>query len=219
MICKSGPLTQVYLYVAASKRVVGCAMIQAVSKAYRAIPPDDATTCAAECSGCSEMPQPLSAAHSTAAPVEEPARRLDVGRLKAPHGASQIPDMPGSTEEAGLSARENRRSQVGLSTSVEAEQSGQGHGIDLPGSSGCTGVRRESSLPAASASTAPATASSTVASRQGQGGRQRRPEQKEALLRVDESAAEEAACGVRVIWVSVEARLQGIATKLLDTAR
>ncbi|BDA40851.1 probable N-acetyltransferase ESCO1 [Coccomyxa sp. Obi] len=210
---------KVYLYVAASKRVVGCAMIQAVSRAYRAMPADDAMTCVAESSACSKMPPTLPEAQSTAAPVEEPARRLDAGPLTAPHDDLQIPDAHCSTKEAGPSARENRSSDGGLSTSMEAEQSGQDFGVDLSGSLGCTGVRRESSVGAASAWTAPSTAGRTIAaSRQGRGGGLQ-PQQREALLRVDESAAKEAACGVRVIWVSVEARLQGIATKLLDTAR
>lgn len=208
-----------YLYVAASKRVVGCAIIQAVSTAYLAMPAHDATTCTAESSACSELPPPLPEAQSTAAPVEEPARRLEARPLKAPHDGSQVPDAQCSTEEAGLSARENRSSDGGLSTSMEAEQSGQGVGIALSGSLGCTGVRRESSLGAASAWSAPTTAGRTIAaSRQGRGGGLQL-QQREPLLRVDESAAVEAACGVRVIWVSVEARLQGIATKLLDTAR
>jgi hypothetical protein len=39
------------------------------------------------------------------------------------------------------------------------------------------------------------------------------------VLRVDEEHPVEAACGVRVMWVSKEARRKGIATKLLDVAR
>lgn len=214
-------ITQVYLYVAASKRVVGCAMIQAISTAYRAMPAGGATTFAAESSACSEMPPALPGAHSTAAPVEEPARRLNSEPLKTPHDASQIPDAHcSSTKGALLSATENRSSNGSFSASMEAEQSGQGLGSDLSGSLGCTGVRCESSLAAASALTDPTAAGRTIAAlRHGKSGGLRRPQQREALLRVDESAAEEAACGVRVIWVSVEARLQGIATELLDTAR
>ena len=40
-----------------------------------------------------------------------------------------------------------------------------------------------------------------------------------ALVRVDESAPLRALCGVRIVWASVEARRQGIASKLLDLAR
>lgn len=40
-----------------------------------------------------------------------------------------------------------------------------------------------------------------------------------ALVRVDESAPLRALCGVRVVWASVEARRQGVASKLLDLAR
>jgi hypothetical protein len=38
-------------------------------------------------------------------------------------------------------------------------------------------------------------------------------------VRVDESAPLRALCGVRVVWASVEARRQGVASKLLDLAR
>ena len=40
-----------------------------------------------------------------------------------------------------------------------------------------------------------------------------------AVLSVDESQPREAICGVRGIWVSVEARRKGIASQLLDAAR
>ena len=40
-----------------------------------------------------------------------------------------------------------------------------------------------------------------------------------ALVRVDESAPLRALCGVRVVWTSMEARRQGVASKLLDLAR
>lgn len=38
-------------------------------------------------------------------------------------------------------------------------------------------------------------------------------------LQVDESRKVAAVCGVRVVWVSVDACRQGIASKLLDLAR
>ena len=38
-------------------------------------------------------------------------------------------------------------------------------------------------------------------------------------LAVDRGSPQEAGCGVRGIWVSLEARRQGVASKLLDTAR
>ena len=40
-----------------------------------------------------------------------------------------------------------------------------------------------------------------------------------SVLSVDESQPREAVCGVRGIWVSVEARRKGIASQLLDAAR
>ena len=40
-----------------------------------------------------------------------------------------------------------------------------------------------------------------------------------AVLSVDESQPREAICGVRGIWVSMEARRKGIASQLLDAAR
>lgn len=38
-------------------------------------------------------------------------------------------------------------------------------------------------------------------------------------IEVDESDPQPAACGVRVVWTSVEARRHGIATQLLNAAR
>ena len=42
---------------------------------------------------------------------------------------------------------------------------------------------------------------------------------RKAMLRVDESQPCDATCGVRVVWVSADARRTGIASKLLDAAR
>ena len=39
------------------------------------------------------------------------------------------------------------------------------------------------------------------------------------VVRTDRSQAVKAACGIKVVWVSAQARRQGIATQLLDTAR
>ena len=40
-----------------------------------------------------------------------------------------------------------------------------------------------------------------------------------AWVQVDESRRAPAVCGVRIVWVALEARGQGIASKLLDLAR
>ena len=40
-----------------------------------------------------------------------------------------------------------------------------------------------------------------------------------AVVLTDRSKTVKAACGIKVMWVSVQARRKGIATQLLDTAR
>ncbi len=46
-----------------------------------------------------------------------------------------------------------------------------------------------------------------------------RPEVQTDILMTDRSKAVKAVCGIRVMWVSAQARRRGIATQLLDTAR
>ena len=46
-----------------------------------------------------------------------------------------------------------------------------------------------------------------------------RPEGQTEILMTDRSKAVKAVCGIKVMWVSAQARRQGIATQLLDTAR
>ena len=46
-----------------------------------------------------------------------------------------------------------------------------------------------------------------------------RPEVQAEILMTDRSKAVKAVCGIKVMWVSAQARRQGIATQLLDTAR
>ncbi|DBB06353.1 TPA: hypothetical protein ACH3X1_011921 [Trebouxia sp. C0004] len=46
-----------------------------------------------------------------------------------------------------------------------------------------------------------------------------RPEVQTEILMTDRSKAVKAVCGIKVMWVSAQARRQGIATQLLDTAR
>lgn len=201
-----------YLYVAASKRVVGCAMIQAVSSAHRVVPEDDARTCTAGSAACSQMPCATPAEHSADARIEPPS-----------DPATQSSHEQCSVGGASLPVKENRTSlgsEAGPSSSHPAEAAAEGLVAGRTGSLGCIRVSRESSLGLISARGAASAASRAgVPSKQPRVGVGLQPQQHQALLRLDESRAQETACGVRVIWVSVEARLQGIASKLLDVAR
>ncbi len=199
-----------YLYVAASKRVVGCAMIQAVSTAYRVMPADDAKVSIADTSPCVHLPSAAPAAHRAAAGDGSDARADSSDRQ-----CSGREERPSVSENMVSAAAE-----AGPSSSCQTEAGGHGVGGGGSGGLGCTGVRHDSFLGAANPwEAASAAGRASAPPKQDRGGAKVQPQQRQVPLRVDESTPEEAACGVRVIWVSVEARLQGVASKLLDVAR
>ena len=65
---------QVYLYVSASKRVVGCVMLQSIQSACHAIPAEDAAASTGDSSAC----EPLSRAPHSAL-LQPPGRSLALG--------------------------------------------------------------------------------------------------------------------------------------------
>ena len=186
-------------------------MIQAVSTAYRVMPADDAKVSTADTSPCAHLPSAAPAAHRAAAGDGSDAR-------------ADSPDRQCSGGEERPSVSENMVSaaaEAGPSSSCQTEIGGHGvGGGGLGGLGCCIGVRHDSVLGAANPwEAASAAGRASAPPMQDRGGAKVQPQQRQVPLRVDESTPEEAACGVRVIWVSVEARLQGVASKLLDVAR
>lgn len=204
-------------------------MVQAISTAYHAVPAIDAAA------------SPAASAHRPPGTPEagaQQAEQLSTGPAAPPQALLDRTDKRCSSRgyrQTKLFVKENRScaaSEATASSSSQADAAGAtGALVDAKvGHLGCTGVSYESPVQTASPSGRQQVGHGVAQNRAGQPSgaaeHQRRrvgsglkSQERDVLLRVDEGRPKEAACGVRVVWVSVEARMQGIATKLLDVAR